>query len=107
MFEPLEEELDNASKLFKARVGKFINKKKANKQYYRISKDKKFGLHELVMYKVPNPSDLLQNTFDGPARIIDLQERGATLRDLKTAEKFCVPFENLRKVSLTAKLLAK
>ena len=34
LFEPLEEELDNASKLFKARVGKFINKKKANKQYY-------------------------------------------------------------------------
>ena len=50
LFERLEEELDNASKLFKARVGKFINKKKANKQYYRISKDKKFGLHELVMY---------------------------------------------------------
>ena len=49
------------------------------------------------MYKVPNPSDLLQNTFDGPARIIDLQEKGAMLRDLKTTDKFCVPFQKSEK----------
>ena len=84
----MEEDLDEISKLFKARVGRFINKKKANKKYYKIRKDIKFNNHELVMYRVYNPSNLLADTFAGPAQIIEIQPKGATLRDLKTGDKF-------------------
>ena len=99
LYEPLEEDLDEISKLFKARVGRFINKKKANKKYYKIRKDIKFNNHELVMYQVYNPSNLLADTFAGPAQIIEIQPKGATLRDLKTGDKFSVSFNNLRKVN--------
>ena len=83
LYEPLEEDLDEISKLFKARVDRFINKKKANKKYYKIRKDIKFNNHELVMYRVNNPSKLLADTFAGPARIMEIQLKGATLKRFK------------------------
>ena len=42
---------------------------------------------------------MLADTFAGPARIIEIQPKGATLRDLKTGDKFSVSFNNLRKVN--------
>ena len=51
-----------ASKLFKARVGKFINRKKENKKYYKDTVKNTFGIHELIMYKENNLSDLLSPT---------------------------------------------
>ena len=51
LFEPLEKDIDEASKLFKARVGKFLNRKKENKKYYKEAAENKFGVHELIMYK--------------------------------------------------------
>ena len=51
------------------------------------------------MYRVNNPSKLLADTFAGPARIMEIQLKGATLRDLKTGDKFSVSFNNLCKVN--------
>ena len=99
MFEPLEKDIDKASKLFKARVGKFLNRKKENKKYYKEAAENKFGVHELIMYKEHNPSDLLKSTFSGPARIIYLQTTGAEIRDLRTSDKFFVTFDKLRKIN--------
>ena len=99
LFEPLEKDLEEASKLFKARVGKFINRKKDNKRYYKDTVKNTFGIHELIMYKENNPSDLLSPTFSGPARIMDLQETGAEVRDLKTSDRFLVTFDKMRKIN--------
>ena len=93
LYEPLEEELDEISKLFKARVGRFINKKKANKKYYKIGKDIKFNNHELVMYRVYNPSNLLADTFAGPARIIEIQPKGAIFFFFFFFQLFLLPQE--------------
>ena len=51
------------------------------------------------MYRVNNPSNLLADTFAGPARIMVIQLKGASLRDLKAGDKFSVSFTNLRKVN--------
>ena len=99
LFEPLEKDLEEASKLFKARVGKFINRKKDNKKYYKDTVKNTFGIHELIMYKDNNPSDLLSPTFSGPARIMELQETGAEVRDLKTSDRFLVTFDKMRKIN--------
>ena len=83
LYKPLEEDLDEISKLFKARAGRFINKRKANKKYYKIKKDIKFNNHELVMYRVYNPSNLLADTFAGPARIIEIQPKRGNIKRFK------------------------
>ena len=51
------------------------------------------------MYKDNNPSDLLSPTFSGPARIMELQETGAEVRDLKTSDRFLVTFDKMRKIN--------
>jgi dUTPase len=99
LFEPLEDDIDKASKLFKQRVGKFMNSKLKNKKYYKSGKAQKYNLMELVMYKVNEPNNMLSHTYSGPARIMDIQKKGVTLRCLKTGENFSVSIENLRKIN--------
>jgi hypothetical protein len=99
LFEPLEDDIAKASKLFKQRVGKFMNSKLKNKKYYKSGKAQKFNLMELVMYKVNEPNNMLSHTYSGPARIMNIQKKGVTLRCLKTGENFSVSIENLRKIN--------
>ncbi len=99
VFEPLEDDLEKISNLFRVRMGRFMQKRQRNKTYYKIGKQFNFYINELVMYKVYTPEHMLSPTFIGPARIVDLAESGATLRDTKTGATFSVAFENMRKVS--------
>ena len=105
LFEPLENDIEEISKHFKSRIGHFLNKRKRDKQYYKISKDKSFGLGEIVMYKNYTPNQIFDDNFDGPARIIDLQPKGATLKKIKGNEIFSVSYDNLRKVNFDEFLL--
>jgi len=98
VYEPLEADLDKIATLFKNKMGRFMEKRRRNKTYYKIGKEKKFYINELVMYKVYRPESLLHPTYIGPARIIDLHLMGATLRDPKTGSTFSVGFDNLRKI---------
>jgi len=99
IFEPLESHVDEIAKRFRERMGKFMQKRQRNKTYYKVGKKYNFYINELVMYKVYKPESLLHPTYSGPARIIDLQELGATLRDPRTGTQFSVTFENLRKIN--------
>jgi dUTPase len=100
VFQPLEDHLDEIAKNFRERMGKFMQRRLRNKVYYRVGKTYNFYINELVMYKVYAPESMLHPTFVGPARIVDLQEAGATLRDTRTGTLFSVSFANLRKIDL-------
>jgi hypothetical protein len=99
IFEPLEEDLDKAASLFKERMGRFMQKRKRNKKYYKIGKKHNFYINELVMYRNQVQDNILDKTYLGPARIIDLSEKGATIRDTKSDTQMSVGFEHLRKVN--------
>jgi hypothetical protein len=99
VFGTLEEDLEKASNLFRERMGRFMQRKLRNKTHYKIGKKYNFYMNELVMYKVYTPASMLHPTFAGPARIIELSEKGATLRDTKYGTLFSATFENLRKVN--------
>jgi hypothetical protein len=99
IFEPLENDLEKASNLFKERMGRFMQKRKRNKIYYKVGKKYNFHINELVMYKNFVPDSMLDATFVGPARIIDLSPSGATVRDTKTGVVSSVNFEHLRKIN--------
>jgi hypothetical protein len=99
VYEPLEADLERAQVTFRERMGRFMSKRSRNKLHYKIGKEKKFYIDELVMYKVYKPDSMLHPTYTGPARIIDLNIKGATLRDPKTGATFSVSFENLRKIN--------
>lgn len=99
VYEPLEADLDRAATMFRNRMGRFMEKRRRNKLYYKIGKEHKFYINELVMYKVYTPASMLHPTYTGPARIVDLGPKGATLRDPKTGTTFSVSFENLRKIN--------
>jgi hypothetical protein len=99
IYEPLEADLEKAANLFHDRMGRFMQKKNRNKEYYRLGKKFNFYINELVMYKVYTPASMLHPTYAGPARIVDLHERGATLRDTKFGTIFSVVFDNLRKIN--------
>ena len=98
LFEPLEEDLKETANRFKERMGRFMQKRKRNVLHYKIGKEKKFYMNELVMYRVYVPESALHPVFKGPVRIRDLQPRGATVRDTRNGEEFSVGFENLRKI---------
>jgi hypothetical protein len=99
VFEPLEEDLDRAASLFKERMGRFMQKRKRNKEYYKIGKKYNFYIGELVMYKNHVQSSMLDKTYLGPARIIELSEKGASIRDTKLDTVLEVGFEHLRKIN--------
>jgi hypothetical protein len=42
---------------------------------------------------------MLHPTYAGPARIVEMSERGATLRDTKFGTLFSVVFDNLCKIN--------
>ena len=79
-------------------MGRFMQKRKRNILHYKIGKEKKFYMNELVMYLVYVPESAIHPVFKGPVRIKDLQPRGATVRDTRNGEEFSVGFENLRKI---------
>jgi dUTPase len=99
VYQPLEADLERVQTMFRDRMGRFMQKRSRNKLHYKIGKEKKFYINELVMYKVYKPESMLHPTYTGPARIIDLGAKGATLRDPKTGATFSVSFENLRKIN--------
>ena len=59
-----------------------MNSKLKNKKYYKSGKAQKYNLMELVMYKVNEPNNMLSHTYSGPARIMNIQKKGVTLRCL-------------------------
>ena len=69
-----------------------------NVLHFKIGKEKKFYMNELVMYRVYVPESAIHPVFKGPVRIKDLQPRGATVGDTRNGEEFSVGFENLRKI---------
>jgi hypothetical protein len=99
VFEPLENDLEEVAKKFREKMGKFMQKRQRNKTYYRLGKKYQFYINELVMYRVYAPASMLHPTYAGPARIVDLAEMGATLRDPKNGNTFSVAFDNLRKIN--------
>ncbi|MFM8446308.1 MAG: hypothetical protein ACKN9Z_03015, partial [Actinomycetota bacterium] len=99
VYGPLESDLERVQNMFRDRMGRFMQKRRKNKLYYKLGKAHKFYINELVMYKVYTPKSMLHPTYTGPARIIDLSPKGATLRDPKTGSTFSVSFDNLRKIS--------
>ena len=98
LFEPLEEDLKETADRFRERMGRFMQKRKRNVLHYKIGKEKKFYMNELVMYRIYVPESAIHPVFKGPVRIKDLQPRGATVRDTRNGEEFSVGFENLRKI---------
>ncbi|MEG1724594.1 MAG: RNase H-like domain-containing protein [Anaerovoracaceae bacterium] len=99
VFEPLEKDLEKVANDFRKKMGRFMQQRNRNKTYYKIGKKFQFYINELVMYRVYTPASMLEPTFTGPARIVDLAEMGATLRDTKTGTQFSVAFDNLRKIN--------
>jgi len=100
LYEPLEKDLEATSKLFKARIGRFIARKAGNKKSYKQNSKQKYCLQELVMYRKNVPNHVFDDTFEGPARIVKLQDKGATLRKLSDNTVFSVSFDHLRKIDL-------
>jgi phosphoribosylformylglycinamidine (FGAM) synthase PurS component len=80
-------------------MGRFMQKRKRNKEYYKIGKKYNFYIGELVMYKNHVQSSMLDKTYLGPARIIELSEKGASIRDTKLDTVLEVGFEHLRKIN--------
>jgi hypothetical protein len=64
--------------------------KNCNKKYYKIGKKYNFYINELVIYKVYTPASMLHPTYTGPARIVELSEKVATLQDVKFGTLFSV-----------------
>ena len=100
LFSPLEENLEETAKKFRDKMGRFMAKRERNKKYYKIGKEHKFYIYELVMKAEYVPDSALHPTHSGPHRIIGLSERGAEIKDIKTGEISNVNFENIRKISL-------
>ncbi len=68
---------------------------------YKKGKEYTFNLHELVMKKSYKPQSLLEQTFTGPYRIMEIYPMGALLKCPKTGEKFSTHFKNIRKLTLS------
>ena len=95
----LEEDMQILSKKFKETIGRFLQKKRDNRNYYKKGKNFKFSENELVMRQVYAPNNLLSNTFSGPYRVTSVSEKGAILRDIKSGDICSVSFEHLRKIT--------
>ena len=100
LFNPLEDDLKQLTERFRDKIGKFLMKRKRNKELYRIGKQKKFYMYELVMKINYTPDSMLTEVCTGPYRIIHLDQGGARLKDIKTGEEQAVSFEHMRKIKL-------
>ena len=100
LFSPLEEDMEETAKKFRDKMGRFMAKRERNKKYYKIGKEHKFYIYELVMKAEYVTGSALHPTHNGPHRIIGLSEKGAEIKDIKTGEISNVSFENLRKITL-------
>ena len=100
LFNPLEEDLKQLSDRFRDKIGKFLMKKKRNKELYRIGKTRKFFLYELVMKTDYTADSLLARVYTGPYRIVGLDSGGARIKSIKTGEEISVSYEHIRKINL-------
>jgi hypothetical protein len=100
LFNPLEDDLKQLSNRFRDKIGKFLMRKKRKKELYKIGKKRNFYMYELVMKADYTANSLLAAVYKGPYRIMNLDEGGARLRDIKTGEEQSVSFEHIRKIKL-------
>jgi hypothetical protein len=100
LFNPLEEDLKQLSDRFRDRIGKFLQRKKRKKELYKIGKQRKFYMYELVMKADYTADSMLAVVYKGPYRIINLDHGGARLRDTKTGEELSASYEHIRKIKI-------
>jgi dUTPase len=100
LFNPLEDDLKQLSDRFRDKIGKFLMRKKRKKELYNIGKKTKFFMYELVMKVDYTADSLLAPVYRGPFRIVNLDQGGARLKDVKTGEEQSVSFEHMRKLKL-------
>ncbi len=100
LFSPLEEDMEETAKKFRDKMGRFMAKRERNKKYYKIGKEHKFYMYELVMKAEYVTGSALHPTHTGPHRIIGLSKKGAEIKDIKTGDVSNVTFDNLRKITL-------
>jgi hypothetical protein len=80
-------------------MGRFMQKRMRNKDYYKLGKIHNFYINELVMYRNQVPASMLDDTYLGPARIIHVSHKGAVLRDIRNGDELSLGFEHLRKLN--------
>jgi hypothetical protein len=100
IFNPLEDDLKTLSDRFRDKIGRFLMKRKRDKKLYKIGKERKFYMYELVMKAHYTADSMLAVVYKGPYRIVNLDEGGARLKDVKTGEEQSVSFEHMRKLKL-------
>jgi hypothetical protein len=100
LFNPLEEDLKQLSDRFRDKIGKFLMRKKRNKDLYKIGKTKKFYMYELVMKTDYTADSLLAKVYTGPHRIVGLDNGGARIKNVKTGDETSVSYEHIRKINL-------
>jgi hypothetical protein len=77
LFSPLEDDLKQLSDRFRDKIGKFLMRKKRKKELYKIGKQWKFYMYELVMKADYTAESMLAAVYRGPYRIVNLDEGGA------------------------------
>jgi hypothetical protein len=100
LFNPLEDDLKHTCDRFRGKIGKFLMKRKRNKEIYKIGKEKKFFMYELVMKTNYTADSMLAEVCTGPFRIVHLDKGGAKLKNIKTGEEQAVSYEHIRKIRL-------
>jgi hypothetical protein len=100
LFSPLEDDLKQLSDRFRDKIGKFLMRKKRKKELYKIGKQWKFYMYELVMKAEYTAESMLAAVYKGPYRIVNLDAGGARLKDIKTGEELSASFEHMRKIKL-------
>jgi hypothetical protein len=100
LFNPLEDDLKHTCDRFRDKIGKFLMKRKRNKEIYKIGKEKKFFMYELVMKTNYTADSMLAEVCTGPFRIVHLDKGGAKLKNIKTGEEQAVSYEHIRKIRL-------
>ena len=99
-FSPLEDDLKQLCDRFRDKIGRFLMRKKRDKELYKIGKSKHFYMYELVMRTDYTADNLLAPVYKGPFRIVHLDSGGARLRNIKTKEEQSVSFEHMRKIHI-------
>jgi hypothetical protein len=105
IFSPLEQDLEETARRFRDKMGRFMAKRERNKQYYKLGKKYKFYMYELVMKTEYVTESALHPTHSGPHRIINMSEKGAEIKDIKTGEISNVTFDNIRKITIDELLI--
>jgi hypothetical protein len=100
LFNPLDEDLKELSDRFRDKIGRYLMKKKRDKTLYKIGKERKFFMYELVMKANYTADSLLAVVYKGPYRIVHLDEGGARIKDIKTGDEQSVSFEHIRKIKI-------